>query len=147
MDNPAKSLNYSLQSVQALASQAEMMVRSNSAGENGYRKDSNEGDSEDSDYQSRIHRDSVISSELIIPQRQLIPTRKFCKRYDFRQSLPDYLDYFQPSGLSTNACLLSPGGIKNKLFLHKVSSSELSSSAASGSQNSLSLSELWEQVN
>ena len=138
------SLHYSCADVRVLATEAEMLVRSKSACENVYRKNSSEGDSEDSDYQARIQRDSVISSEPNIPKRKLSPKRKLCKRKDFRQSLPDYLDYFQPSCVSTKA--LSLGRVKNEFHLIKISSSELSSSGRSESQASLSLSELWEQV-
>ena len=89
------SLNYSAEDVRVLATEAEMLVRSKSACENVYRKNSSEGDSEDSVHQARIQRDSVISTELNIPKRQFSPKRKLCKRKDFHQSLPNYLNYFK----------------------------------------------------
>ena len=117
------ALHYTPGDVQVLAVNAERIIRRTSS---HYKRNSSEGGSEDSDYQS-----SVFSSVLSIhPRHQtLIRAKK-------HKSLPDYLDNIQP------CCPPAKGMLSS---CHQPSSPSRSSSRSSDSQASLSLEELWEQ--
>ena len=147
------SLHYSKEDVHALATKAEKMVLNNTACEN-YMNDSqatwqanNEDDSSDSDYESKISRECFISSEPNISQRRLSPKRKLLnsRRKDWRNSLPECLEYFSPS-LATYKNNLAHSPLPES-FQRCSSTGEVNSrhGTESPGQASVPLSDGWEQ--
>ena len=131
---------YSAGYAQTLASQAELLFRGNLAARYVFRKNSSEGDSEDSDYQSRILADSFMSSEPNIHKRQVLQKINLGKKKDFHQSLPGHLDYLKPLPFVKKIT-------RGVSYPNTPPSSDLSSPGRSFSLSSPSVSDLWEQVN
>ena len=120
------SLHYSKEDVHALAVKAEQLVLLKTREKRDIIIDT----SSDSDYESKQSRECFISSEPNIYQRRTSPCRKRLnsRRKDWRNSLPECLEYFTPNTPAVHDS--SP-----------ISHSGLSSKSTTG------LSDLWEQVN
>jgi len=118
------SLHYSKEDVHALAVKAEQLVLKSTRFESW--QPVNTDTSSDSDYESKLSRECFISSEPNIFQRRSSPCRARLnsRRKDWRNSLPECLEYFSPTLPS-----LSPPLSHSKL----------------ASQATTPLSDLWEQ--
>ena len=75
-------LNYSREDLQVLLNQAEKLVQSQSSAQC----------ESDSDYETQVSRDWLVSSEPNISLRRLSPHRK--SRRDWRNSLPECLEFY-----------------------------------------------------
>ena len=129
------SLNYSKEDIHALAVKAEQLVLRNSQRKKVKYKTIDT--SSDSDYESKQSRDCFISSEPNIYQRRTSPCRKKLnsRRKDWRNSLPECLEYFTPS----KSYHSTPSKVSR-------SHSPSTTPSESGSRSSTRLSDLWEQV-
>ena len=88
-------LNYSREDLQVLLNQAEKLVQSQSSAQC----------ESDSDYETQVSRDWLVSSEPNIPLRRLSPHRK--SRRDWRNSLPECLEFYNHNGRDSPASQVS----------------------------------------
>ena len=90
------SLNYSREDLEILLDEAERLVLGQSSPQS----------ESDSDYETQVSRDWLVSSEPNIPLRRLSPHRK--SRRDWRNSLPECLEFYnQTDGRDSPASQVS----------------------------------------
>merc|ERR1712087_355427 len=80
------SLNYSREDLAVLLNEAERLVLGQTCPHTAG------GESSDSDYETQVSRDWLVSSGPNIPLRRLSPSRK--SRRDWRNSLPECLEFY-----------------------------------------------------